>query len=545
MNFDVVVVGAGPAGLSAAIRLKQLKKDMSVCVVEKGAEVGAHILSGAVMETRALDELIPQWKEKGAPIKQNGTSESFYLLLGESSYVPMPNPPAMHNQHNFIVSLGAVTKWLAKQCEELGVEIYPGFACSELVVEGGKVAGVATADVGISKSGQRKANFARGMELIGRQTIFAEGSRGSLTKELLKKFGLASRSQPQIYALGVKEIWEVQSDKFRPGRIVHTAGWPADLRTYAGSFMYHWENRKVAIGMVVGLDYRNPYLSPFEEFQKWKRHAVVSSVLSGGKRIAYGARTLVEGGIQSIPKLSFPGGVLVGDCAGFVNVPKIKGIHNAMKSGMVAAECVSELLLSSPNVAAGAEALSYEDRLRRSWVWKDLWEARNVRPSFATPFGFLFGLGFAGADLMVVHGRVPFTLRHHHPDHAATQPARRFPKGKIYTKPDRQLTFDVNDSLILSGTNHNEDQPPHLKLSSQEIAVEVNYKVYAGLEGRYCPARVYEFMESEEKGKKTMKLNISAQNCLHCKACDIKDPKQNITWTVPEGGGGPSYGGMM
>jgi electron-transferring-flavoprotein dehydrogenase len=537
MEYDVLIVGAGPAGLAAAIRLKQLaaeaSKEISVCIIEKGAEVGAHLLSGAVLEPRALNELIPNWKEKGAPLETEAKEDRFLFLTQKSAF-RLPTPGPMNNHGNYIFSLGALARWMAAEAESLGVEIYPGFAGAEILYKAdGSVTGVATGDSGIGKNGERTDAFTPGVELVAKQTLFAEGCRGSLTKMLFERFKLRDGVDPQTYGIGIKEIWEIQPEKHKAGAITHTIGWPMDASTYGGSWLYHYGTNLVSIGFVVGLDYANPYLSPFEEFQRFKQHPAIRPLLEGGKRIAYGSRALSEGGFQSIPKLTFPGGLLIGDAAGFLNVPKIKGNHTAMKSGMVAAEAVfAHLHQENPST----EVLSYPESLKKSWLWKELKSARNLRPAFH--FGLWFGLIYAAIDNILLRGMAPWTLPNH-ADHKQTKPAKECAKI-VYPKPDGVISFDRLTSVFLSGANHNEDQPAHLKLKDPAKAIAVNYDIYASPEIRYCPAAVYEIVQ-ETTGPR---LQINAQNCVHCKTCDIKDPEQNINWTVPEGGGGPNYGAM-
>ena len=538
MEFDVVVVGAGPAGLATAIRLKQLAatagSEVSVCVLEKGSEVGAHILSGAVIEPRALSELIPEWREKGAPLHTPATADSFKFLTSGMA-IPLPNPPSMNNHGNYIVSLGNLCRWLAAEAEQMGVEIFAGFAAAEvLYTEDGAVKGVATGDMGVGKDGQPTANHTPGVELHARQTIFAEGCRGSLTKMVSQRFGLLNDCDPQTYGIGIKELWEVEPAKHKPGSILHTIGWPLSADTYGGSFVYHLENNQVAVGFVVGLDYSNPHLSPFEEFQRFKNHPAIRSTFEGGRRISYGARALSEGGFQSIPRLVFPGGVLVGDAAGFLNVTKIKGSHTAMKSGMLAAEAVFEALKDSTN----PQAVSYPERVKKSWIWEELYRARNIRPSFHR--GLWAGLAYSALDTYILGGRAPWTL-HHHADHLALKPASVCSKI-AYPKPDGIVSFDRLSSVFISNTNHEENQPIHLKLTDPNVAISVNLALYDAPEQRYCPAGVYEIVQDD--GGANPRLVINAQNCVHCKTCDIKDPTQNITWAVPEGGGGPSYPNM-
>ncbi len=539
MEFDVVVVGAGPAGLSAAIRLRQLAlendKEISVCVIEKGSEVGAHILSGAVIETRALDELIPDWKSKDAPLTVAAKDDNFVFLTEKGSF-KLPTPPQMNNHGNYIVSLGNVTRWLGQQAEELGVEVYPGFAAAEVLYDDtGAVKGVATGDMGIGKNGERTAAYTPGMELHARYTIFAEGCRGSLTKQLFTKFDLRKDCDPQTYGIGIKELWEIDPAKSKPGTIMHTVGWPMDPHTYGGSFIYHLDGNQLAIGFVVGLDYQNPHLSPFEEFQRFKQHPAIRPLLEGGRRIAYGARALSEGGLQSIPKLTFPGGMLVGDTAGFLNVPKIKGTHTAMKSGMVAADAIfAELAKDAP----APEVTAYTDLIKQSWVWEELHKVRNIRPSFHK--GLYVGIVYSALETYVFRGKAPWTFKNH-ADHTALKKASECPKI-VYPKPDGVISFDRLSSVFISNTNHEEDQPSHLTLKDASVPVAVNLVDYDGPEQRYCPAGVYEFVEDEQAGGR--RLQINAQNCVHCKTCDIKDPTQNINWVVPQGGDGPNYPNM-
>jgi len=537
MQFDVVIVGAGPAGLAAAIRLRQLSlerdREISVCVLEKASELGAHTLSGAVLEPRALSELIPDWQAKGAPLEVPVTADRFQLLTARRA-ITLPTPPTMHNRGNFIVSMGNVVQWLGAQAEQQGAEIYPGFAAAEVLYhDDGSVKGVATGAMGLDREGQPKANFEPGIELHAKYTLFAEGCRGSLTKQLEARFGLRQGVDPQTYAIGVKELWEVDPAQHREGLVVHTVGWPLDRRTYGGSFIYHGSERQVAVGFVVALDYENPYLSPFEEFQRFKTHPAIRATFEGGRRICYGARALNEGGLQSIPKLVFPGGALIGCCAGFLNVPKIKGNHTAMKSGMLAAEATFEALAGS-----GGALEAYPAALRASWVQEELQRARNVRPGFRR--GLWPGLAHAALDTYLLRGNAPWTL-HHHPDHSQLKPARDF-RPIDYPKPDGKLTFDRLSSVYISNTNHDDDQPCHLRLKDERVPVELNLAEYDGPEQRYCPAAVYEFVRDGEDG--APRLQINYQNCVHCKTCDIKDPSQNIDWVVPQGGDGPNYVGM-
>jgi electron-transferring-flavoprotein dehydrogenase len=541
MEFDVVIVGAGPSGLAAAIRLKQIAPETSVVVVEKGSEVGAHILSGAVIDPIGLDRLLPEWRQEDTPIKTAVTQDRFYML-GPSGAIRLPNimmPPLMSNHGNFVVSLGNVCRWLATKAEALGVEIYPGFAANEVLFDtNGAVAGVATGDMGIGKGGAHKDSFTRGMELRAKYTLFAEGARGNLTKLLLARFGLEQDREPQKFGIGLKELWQVAPEQHRPGLVQHTFGWPLDNSTGGGSFLYHFDDRMVAVGFVVHLNYRNPYLSPFEEFQRFKTHPLVRPTLEGGKRLVYGARAITEGGLQSVPKLVFPGGALVGCAAGFMNVPRIKGSHNAVLSGMLAADHVIEALKAG---RANDEIAGYEAAWRGSDIGRDLWTVRNAKPLWSR-LGTLAGIALGGIDMWLntVLRFSPFgTLRHGKPDWATLEPAAQS-KPISYPKPDGKLTFDRLSSVFLSNTNHEEDQPPHLKVANPALQKSSEHDIYAGPSARYCPAGVYEWVE--EGG--VPRYVINAQNCVHCKTCDIKDPNQNITWVPPEGGGGPNYPNM-
>ena len=541
MEYDVVIVGAGPSGLSTAIKLRQLclenQCDISVCVLEKGSEVGAHILSGAVLEPRALNELFPDWKERGAPLNTPVTSDQFLFLTQKNSF-KLPTPPQMNNHGNFIISLGNLCRWLAEQAEALGVEIYPGFAASEILFnEDGSVKGVATGDMGRGKDGTETENFTPGIELHAKQTVFSEGSRGSLTKVLFERFNLRSDADPQTYAIGIKELWEVEPEKHQEGLALHSVGWPIDSSTYGGSFIYHLEGNQVSVGYVIGLDYKNPHLSPFDEFQRFKTHPKIRPLFEGGRRIAYGARALNEGGFQSIPKLTFPGGLIVGCGAGFLNVPKIKGTHTAMKSGMTAAEAV-ENALRTRGLEPGAEIEDYKARLEKTWLWDELHKVRNIRPGFRA--GLMLGLINAGIDTILFRGKAPWTLRNHH-DHETLQLAAHCQKID-YPKPDGVVSFDKPSSVFLSNTNHEENQPVHLKLDNSSVPVNFNLRLYDAPEQRFCPAGVYEIIADEEG--ENPQLQINAQNCVHCKTCDIKDASQNINWVVPEGGGGPNYPNM-
>ena len=542
MEYDVVIVGAGPAGLAAAIRLKQRAaidgNDVTVCIVEKGSEVGAHILSGAVMDPQALTELIPDWQAQGAPLNQPVTEDRF-LFLSESSSRQVPNwmlPACFKNHGNYVISLANVCRWLGTKAEELGVEIYPGFAAAEVLFnDDGSVKGVATGDMGIGKNNEHTSRYARGMELHAKYTFFAEGCRGNLGKQLQAKFRLREGRDPQVYGLGLKELWEVKPEKHLPGLVVHTAGWPLQTDTYGGSYLYHMENNLVAVGFVVGLGYSNPYLSPFEEFQRYKTHPAIRGFFDGGKRISYGARAINAGGLQSLPKLAFLGGVLIGDDAGFLNASRIKGSHAAIKSGMLAADAASVAL---KNGRMRDELADYPVNFEASWLHQELHKARNFKPWISK--GLYTGTLMVGIDQIVFGGKAPWTLHHQHADHE-TLKKKTAVEPITYPKPDGVLTFDRLSSVFISNTNHEEDQPAHLKLLNAASPVNINLALYDGPESRYCPAGVYEFIDAPGG---TKKLQINAQNCVHCKTCDIKDPTQNINWVVPEGGGGPNYPNM-
>ena len=547
MEYDVVIVGAGPAGLAASIKLKQLAEangsEINVCVLEKGSEVGAHILSGAVVDPIALSELIPDWKEKGAPLKAEVTSDRFYLL-GPSGALRLPNfgmPKLMNNHGNYAVSLGNVCRWLAEQAEGMGVEIYPGFACSDLVYrEDGSVKGVVAGVMGIGRDGAQKAEFEPGMELHGKYVFIAEGVRGSLSKRLISQFELDKGREPQKFGIGIKELWEVKPENHQMGQVTHTMGWPLGMKTGGGSFMYHLEDNLVSVGFVVHLNYQNPHLYPYMEFQRFKHHPLISQVLEGGRRVAYGARAITEGGLQSVPKLFFPGGCLIGCSAGFVNVPRIKGSHNAMKTGMLAAEAAFEAVQAGRE---GDELTAYEDAYRKSWVYEDLEKVQNAKP-FWSKFGLLGGVVLGALD-MHMREKLGFSvfgsLSHGKPDHACTLPADQC-KPIEYPRPDGVLSFDRLTNVSFSATNHEEDQPIHLTLADDSVPIAQNLPKFAEPAQRYCPAGVYEVIYDDDG--QNPQFQINAQNCVHCKTCDIKDPAQNINWTVPEGGGGPNYPNM-
>lgn len=534
MEYDVVIVGGGPSGLATAIKLKQLQSDLNVCILEKGSEIGAHILSGNVFETRALDELIPNWKELNSPIKTKVTKEKF-LFLSKKKSLSWPTwllPKVQQNHKNYIISLANLCRWLAEQAEGLGVEIFPGFPASEVLYnEDGSVKGVVTQDMGLDKEGNKKDGFEPGMELNAKVTVFAEGCRGHLGKQIIKKLELDKGKNPQQYGIGFKEIWEINDDKHQEGLVMHTVGWPLDNNTYGGSFVYHAENKQVFLGYVVGLDYKNPHLSPFDEFQKFKTHPSIKTFLEAGKRISYGARALIEGGLQSLPKMYMPGALLVGCDAGTLNMPKIKGSHTAMKSGMIAAEAIVENFKENKNLSI------YEEKFKKSWVYEELHTARNVKPSFN--WGLIFGIIFTGIDQILFRGKLPFTLKHKHSDHETLKPANEMPKID-YPKPDGVITFDKTSSVYLTGTNHADNQPVHLQLKDQNLPITYTLNKFDEPAQRYCPVGVYEVQIENEKPK----FVINSQNCIHCKTCDIKEPSQNITWVTPEGGGGPKYGNM-
>lgn len=538
MEYDVVIVGGGPAGLAAAIKIKQMNADTSVVVLEKGGELGAHILSGAVMDPKALTELIPDWKELGAPLNTEVT-EDRVLFLTESKAFKTPNfmlPKCFENHGNYVISLGNVVRWLGQQAEALGVEIFPGFTGAEVLYnDDGSVKGVATGNMGVKRDGEPGPDFQLGMELHGKYTLFAEGARGHLGKQLMAKFDLNKGKDPQSYGIGIKELWEIDPSRHKPGLVIHTTGWPLDSKTYGGSFLYHLENNQVMVGYVVGLDYENPYLSPYEEFQRYKTHPEIRTFFEGAKRISYGARAITAGGLQSLPKLVFPGGALIGCDAGFLNMSRIKGSHAAIKSGMLAAEAVVAALGAG---RSADELAAYPTAFEQSWLHEELHVARNVKPWLKK--GLYLGSLMTGIDQIVFRGKAPWTLHHSTPDHACLRPASEF-APITYPKPDGKLTFDRLSSVFISNTNHAEDQPVHLTLKDDSVPVNVNLAKFAGPESRYCPAGVYEFIKTDEGQDR---LQINAQNCVHCKTCDIKDPTQNIVWVTPEGGGGPNYPNM-
>ncbi len=538
MEYDVVIVGGGPAGLSAAIRLKQLNADASVCVLEKGGEIGAHILSGAVMDPRALTELIPNWKELGAPLTTEVSEDRILFLTATRAYrTPGFMVPACFENHgNYVISLGNVTRWLGQQAETLGVEIFPGFAAAEILYnDDGSVRGVATGNMGVDRAGASTDAFQLGMELHAKYTLFAEGARGHLGKQLIDKYDLNKGKDPQSYSIGIKELWEIDPAKHKPGLVIHTTGWPLKSDTYGGSFLYHLESNQVAVGYVIGLSYDNPYLSPFDEFQRYKTHPEIRTFFEGGKRISYGARAITAGGLQALPKLVFPGGALIGCDAGFLNMSRIKGSHAAIKTGMLAAEAAFVALSENRR---HDELSDYPATFEESWLHEELHVARNVKPWLAK--GLYLGSVMAGIDQMVLRGKAPWTLHRTYADHECLKPAVNY-APIVYPKPDGKLTFDRLSSVFISNTNHAENQPVHLTLKDASVPVTINLSTYAGPEARYCPAGVYEFVQTEDFQRR---LQINAQNCVHCKTCDIKDPTQNIVWVTPEGGGGPSYPNM-
>ena len=536
MKYDVVIVGAGPSGLATAIKLKQIDSNLNVCILEKGAEVGAHILSGNVFETKALDELLPNWKDEGAPIKTKVSKEKF-LFLSKNKSLSWPTwllPSVQKNHSNYIISLANLCRWLAEQAEKLGIEIFPGFPASEILYkEDGSVKGVVTLDMGLDKDGNKKDTYEQGMELHAKVTVFAEGCRGHLGKNLIKKYHLDQGKDPQQFGIGFKEIWEVSENQHQEGLVMHTVGWPLDNKTYGGSFVYHAEKKQIFIGYVVGLDYQNPHLSPFDEFQRFKTHLAIRKMLEGGKRISFGARALIEGGIQSLPKMYMPGALLIGCDAGTLNMPKIKGSHTAMKSGIIAAETIIEHIKNNTDLSI------YETKFKKSWAFKELYAARNVKPSFR--WSLILAIMFTGLDQILFRGRLPFTLKHKHADHETLKPVSQMPKID-YPKPDGKISFDKTSSVYLTGTNHAENQPVHLQLKDSNLPINYTLKEFDEPAQRYCPVGVYEVQR--DKDNQNPKFVINSQNCIHCKTCDIKEPSQNITWVAPEGGGGPRYGNM-
>ncbi|RUA18000.1 MAG: electron transfer flavoprotein-ubiquinone oxidoreductase [Alphaproteobacteria bacterium] len=536
MKYDVVIVGAGPSGLATAIKLKQIDSNLNVCILEKGAEVGAHILSGNVFETKALDELLPNWKDEGAPIKTKVSKEKFLFLSKNKSFSwPTWLLPAVQKNHsNYIISLANLCRWLAEQAEKLGIEIFPGFPASEILYkEDGSVKGVVTLDMGLDKDGNKKDTYEQGMELHAKVTVFAEGCRGHLGKNLIKKYHLDQGKDPQQFGIGFKEIWEVSENQHQEGLVMHTVGWPLDNKTYGGSFVYHAEKKQIFIGYVVGLDYQNPHLSPFDEFQRFKTHLAIRKMLEGGKRISFGARALIEGGIQSLPKMYMPGALLIGCDAGTLNMPKIKGSHTAIKSGIIAAETIIEHIKNNTDLSI------YETKFKKSWAFKELYAARNVKPSFR--WSLILAIMFTGLDQILFRGRLPFTLKHKHADHETLKPVSQMPKID-YPKPDGKISFDKTSSVYLTGTNHAENQPVHLQLKDSNLPINYTLKEFDEPAQRYCPVGVYEVQR--DKDNQNPKFVINSQNCIHCKTCDIKEPSQNIIWVVPEGGGGPRYGNM-